>query len=195
MAPILTLLFCACTLLAAERPNILWITSEDNDKDWLGCYGNEQAKTPNLDALAARSVRFEHFYSNAPVCSVARSTILTGVYAPSQGSQNMRSRHPVPAANKPYVTYLREAGYYCSNASKTDFNFLIDDKKIWDECSSKAHYKNRAEGQPFFAVFNLFESHESSLFEATISERREKGLIPSQPRVSPKDVFLRPYLP
>ena len=195
MAPILTLLFCVCTLTAAERPNILWITSEDNDKHWLGCYGNEQAKTPNLDALAARSVKFEHFYSNAPVCAVARSTILTGVYAPSQGSQHMRSRHPIPDSNKPYVSYLREAGYYCTNASKTDFNFLINDKKVWDQCSGNAHYKNRAEGQPFFAVFNLTESHESSLFESKITQRRKNDLIPSKPRVSPDKVFLRPYLP
>ena len=195
MVRTLSLLFCACTLATAERPNILWITSEDNDKQWLGCYGNEQAKTPHLDALAAQSVKFEHFYSNAPVCAVARSTILTGVYAPSQGTQHMRSRHPIPTANKPYVTSLREAGYYCTNASKTDFNFLINDKKVWDECSSKAHYKNRPEGQPFFAVFNLTESHESSLFESKITDRREKGLIPPQPRVSPDDVFLRPYLP
>ena len=192
---ILFLLVCACTLATAERPNILWITSEDNDKHWLGCYGNEKAKTPNLDALAAQSVKFDHFYSNAPVCAVARSTILTGIYAPSQGTQHMRSRHPIPTANKPYVTYLREAGYYCTNASKTDFNFLIDDKKVWDECSGKAHYKNRAEAQPFFAIFNLTESHESSLFEGNITKRRKSGLIPPQPRVSPDDVFLRPYLP
>ncbi|MGJ8725112.1 MAG: sulfatase-like hydrolase/transferase [Roseibacillus sp.] len=191
----LFLLLGTLLIAAAERPNILWLTSEDNDKQWLGCYGNEQAKTPNIDSLAARSVRFDNFFSNAPVCAVARSTILTGIYAPSQGSQHMRSRHPIPAANKPYVTYLREAGYYCTNASKTDFNFEINDKKVWDECDSKAHYKNRAEGQPFFAVFNFTESHESSLFEKNITGRREKGLIPQQPRVSPADVFLRPYLP
>ena len=112
-------LWAAVPLAAVERPNILWITSEDNDKYWLGCYGNKNARTPSLDALAEESVRFEHFFSNAPVCAVARSTILTGVHAPSQGSQHMRSRHPIPASYKPYVSYLREAGYYTSNASKT----------------------------------------------------------------------------
>lgn len=191
----LFLLLSALLLPAAERPNILWLTSEDNDKQWLGCYGNKQAKTPNLDALAQRAVRFENFFSNAPVCAVARSTILNGIYAPSQGSQHMRSRHPIPSANKPYLKYLRQAGYYCSNASKTDFNFLGNDKALWDDCSGKAHYKNRKESQPFFAVFNLTESHESSLFQNKIDDRRKKGQIPQTPRVNPKDVQVPPYLP
>ena len=191
----LLLLFTALILPAAERPNILWITSEDNDKQWLGCYGNQQAKTPNLDALAQRSVRFENFFSNAPVCAVARSTILTGIYAPSQGTQHMRSRHPIPATNKPYVDYLREQGYYCTNASKTDFNFQINDKGIWDACGSQAHYRTRAEGQPFFAVFNLLESHESSLFAEKIANNRKNGRIPTTPRIRPRDVKVPAYLP
>lgn len=182
-------------LFGKERPNILWITSEDNDKQWLGCYGNEQAHTPNLDSLAERSTRFEHFFSNAPVCAVARSTILTGIYAPSQGTQHMRSRHQIPASYQPYVTYLREAGYYCSNASKTDFNFKINDRSIWDDCSPKAHYKHRPAGSPFFAIFNLTESHESSLFEEKIIAYREKGEIPERPRLDPADVEVPAYLP
>ncbi|GHC46144.1 sulfatase [Roseibacillus persicicus] len=189
------LLAATSSLWAAERPNILWITSEDNGKEWLGCYGNEQAKTPNLDSFAKRSVQFQNFFSNAPVCAVARSTILTGVYAPSQGSQHMRSRHAIPSNHKPYVSYLREAGYYCSNASKTDFNFIINDKAVWDECDGKAHYRNRAEGQPFFSIFNLTDSHESSLFPDRIAKNRENGHIPPTPRLSPEEVEVPPYLP
>ncbi|MBK1832448.1 sulfatase-like hydrolase/transferase [Roseibacillus ishigakijimensis] len=185
----------ALTAFSTEKPNILWITSEDNGADWLGCYGNEQARTPHLDALAARSVRFANFYSNAPVCAVARSTILTGVYAPSQGTQHMRSRHPIPASHLPYVSYLREAGYYCTNASKTDFNREGDDKTVWDACHGKAHYKNRAEGQPFFAIFNLTESHESSLFPARIAQRRKSGQLPPEPRLALAEVEVPPYLP
>lgn len=195
MRSLLLFLIGVLNLPAAERPNILWITSEDNDKLWLGCYGNKQANTPNIDALAQRSIRFENFYSNAPVCAVARSTILTGVHAPSQGTQHMRSRHPIPAANKPYLEYLRAQGYYCTNASKTDFNFQINDKEIWDECGQKAHYRNRSEEQPFFAVFNLTESHESSLFADKIASNRRKGRIPKTPRIDPKDVNLPPHLP
>ena len=172
---------------AAERPNILWITSEDNAAHWLGCYGNDQASTPRLDKLAAEGNLFRHAYSNAPVCAVARSTILNGVHAPSQGTQHMRSRHPIPAEIKPYVTFLREQGYYCTNASKTDYNFKGNDQALWDECSNKAHYRKRTEGQPFFAIFNLNETHESSLFPG----KRET----SPTRLKPSEIKLPPHLP
>jgi len=195
MRIVLFLIAVTISLSAAERPNILWITSEDNDTQWLGCYGNKQAQTPRLDALAAKSARFTNFFSNAPVCAVARSTILNGIYAPSQGTQHMRSRHPIPATHKPYVSYLKELGYYCTNASKTDYNFQGKDKSIWDQCGGKAHYKNRKDGQPFFAIFNLTESHESSLFEKNITRRRKNGDIPTEPRIKPSEVFVPPYLP
>ncbi|MDB4409057.1 sulfatase-like hydrolase/transferase, partial [Akkermansiaceae bacterium] len=119
---LLILLFPALALSAsaADRPNILWIVSEDNSSQWLGCYGNKDAQTPNLDTLSKRSTRFTAAYSNAPVCAVARATILMGLYSPTMGTQHMRSRHPIPSNLIPYVTHLRKAGYYTSNASKTD---------------------------------------------------------------------------
>lgn len=181
-------LLIGSTLNAAELPNILWITSEDNGAEWLGCYGNEQAQTPRLDALAQEGVRFDHAYSNAPVCAVARSTILRGAYAVTTGTQHMRSRHPIPDRFKAYVTYLREKGYYCTNASKTDYNFDGNDQRYWDECSGRAHYKNRPEGVPFFAVMNLTVSHESSLFKF-------KKQPAKNTRIAPSDVNVPPYLP
>lgn len=133
-----------------QRPNILWITSEDNAAHWMGCYGNHEALTPRIDALAKESILFENAFANAPVCAVARSTILTGCYAPTLGSQHMRSRYRIPSDVRRYVQYLQDQGYYCTNRAKTDFNIAGDDKKIWDECSGRAHYKNRAADQPFF---------------------------------------------
>ena len=111
---------------ATDFPNILWITSEDNAAHWLGCYSNPDAQTPRLDALAKESLLFSRAYSNAPVCAVARSTILNGDYAVTQGTQHMRSRYPIASRYKSYVSYLRELGYYCSNNSKADFNFKGD---------------------------------------------------------------------
>lgn len=168
------------------KPNILWITSEDNGSHWLGCYGNRDAKTPRLDALAAEGMRFTAAYSNAAVCAVARSTILNGIYATSQGTQHMRSRHPIPATIKPYVTDLREQGYYCTNNVKTDYNFKGNDAAIWDECTGQAHYRKRPAGKPFFAIFNLTETHESSLFP----RKNEPA-----PRLDPAKLTLPPYLP
>jgi arylsulfatase A-like enzyme len=182
----------------AELPNILWITSEDNAAHWLGCYGNKQASTPRLDQLAAGGLRFTRAYSNAPVCAVARSTILNGAYATTMGTQHMRSRHPIPATFRSYVSHLREMGYYCTNNSKTDYNFQGDDAAIWDECSGKAHYRKRPSGKPFMAVFNLTVTHESNLFPQQVARNRKQGIIPETPRVAPADITLpgsQPDLP
>ena len=86
---------------SAPRPNILWITSEDNSP-YLGCYGDPQARTPNLDKLAAQGVRYRHAFANAPVCSAARSTLITGMHASSAGIHNHRSSNPIPAAFRLY---------------------------------------------------------------------------------------------
>jgi N-sulfoglucosamine sulfohydrolase len=186
MKALLFILALAAPLLAQEKPNIVWIVSEDNSSHWLGCYGNKQVETPRLDALAKEGFLFEHAYSNAPVCAVARATILNGTYSPTMGTQHMRSRHPIPQKYRPNVEYLRAAGYYCTNSAKTDYNFAGKDNSYWDESSGKAHYRNRPKGKPFFAVFNTEITHESSLF----------GNKPAEPkRMKPEDVDLPPYLP
>ena len=161
---------------AQPRPNILWITSEDNGPQ-LGCYGDPYANTPNLDALAARGMMYTRAWSNAPVCAPARTCIITGTYAPSIGGENMRSGVPLPEQIHLYPYYLRQAGYYCTNNSKTDYN-LTKETGVWDESSGKAHYNNRKPGQPFFAIFNLTVTHESGL-------RRKGPLIhdPAKARV------------
>lgn len=146
---------------AADRPNILWITSEDNGIE-LGCYGDDYADTPNIDKLAEKGMRYNYCWSNAPVCAPARTTIISGMYPTSLGAQHMRSQQPMPQGMKMYPQYLREAGYYCTNNSKEDYN-LEKPGQVWDDSSRKAHWKNRKDGQPFFAIFNHTVSHESQL--------------------------------
>ncbi len=187
--------FAADESTEPDRPNILWVTSEDNSYHWIGCYGNQDAKTPNIDGLAADGIRYKYAYSNAAVCAVARNTLILGRYACSTGTHNMRSRYPVPEHFRTYPSFLREAGYYCVNRSKTDYNFKTDDKSHWDECSSKAHWKNRAKGQPFFAVFNTTISHESSLFLKKTEGYRKQGMIPEVPSRDPASVTLPPHYP
>lgn len=146
------------------KPNILWIVSEDNSAYYLHCYGNRFATTPNIDQLAKNGFLYTHAYANSPVCAPARNAILTGAYAASNGNEQMRSYYYTSDQVGTYAAYMRQAGYYCTNNDKTDYNSkTLDPKAIWDESSHKAHYKNRPEGKPFFAVFNLFESHESCL--------------------------------
>jgi arylsulfatase A-like enzyme len=145
----------------ADRPNVVWITSEDNSC-YLGCYGDKQAVTPNLDRLASEGMRYRNAFANAPVCSTARSTLITGMHATSLGVHNHRSRVRIPDQFLLYPEVLRAAGYYCTNQSKEDYN-IQGRNRIWDESSRKAHYRNRAQGQPFFAVFNFTTSHESQV--------------------------------
>ncbi len=151
----------ALSLHAADQPNILWITSEDNGPH-LGCYGDDYAVSPNLDALAKKGLRYTRASSTAPVCAPARTTVISGIYPPATGAEHMRSMTKLPAEFKMFPVYLREAGYYCTNNSKEDYN-LEKTGQVWDESSRKAHWKNRADGQPFFAVFNYTISHESQI--------------------------------
>ena len=160
MLPLFALLVVS-TADAAERPNILWITSEDNGPH-LGCYGDGYADTPNIDRLATRGTIYLNCWSTAPVCAPARTTLISGLYPPSTGAEHMRSMTSLPANFRMYPQYLREAGYYCTNRSKEDYN-LEKPGKVWDESSRKAHWKNRKAGQPFFAVFNHTISHESKI--------------------------------
>ena len=158
---LLTLPLCSCSLFEAPRPNILWITSEDNGPH-LGAYGDGYATTPQLDALAAKGMIYLHAWSNAPVCAPARTAIISGMYPPSTGSQHMRSMTRLPEGMKMFPQYLREAGYYTTNNRKEDYN-LEKPGQVWDESSETAHWKNRAPDQPFFAVFNLTVTHESQI--------------------------------
>jgi len=142
-----------------ERPNILWVSCEDTSPD-LGCYGDSYAVTPNLDRLATQGVRYTNVYSNAGVCAPARSGIITGMYPTTIGTNHMRCKGVPPAEVKCFSEYLRAAGYYCTNNSKTDYQFDAP-VTAWDESSRKAHWRGRAKGQPFFAVMNFTISHES----------------------------------
>lgn len=169
-----------------DLPNILWITSEDNSP-LLGCYGDEFATTPHLDQLASEGFLYTNAYANAPVCAPARNTIITGVHACSNGNEQMRSTYATSKRVRFYTEYLKSRGYYCTNNSKTDYNTSSADPKLmWDESSRKAHYRNRAKGQPFFAIFNITTSHESSIHRS----------IPDEDlRHKPEDVSIPPYHP
>lgn len=177
-----------------ELPNILWLTTEDIGPE-IGCYGDQNATTPVIDALAARGVTYANAYASAPVCAPARSSIITGMYAPSLGSHHMRSTGKFPSELRYFPEYLAEKGYYCSNNSKTDYNLKYDVTRIWDESSSKAHWRNRkSEDQPFFAVFNFGGTHESAV------NGKEKHLrviedVPADLLKAPGEISIPPYFP
>jgi len=155
------LLILASALAAQDRPNILWLTSEDHGPH-VGAYGDDYATTPVIDALAKQGMLYRMAWSNVPVCAPARTTIITGMYAPSIGGQHMRSEVAMPANVRLYPEYLREAGYYATNNVKEDYN-IIQPGQTWDESSNEAHWRKRPAGKPFFSIFNFTESHESQI--------------------------------
>lgn len=157
-------LFTSCICFSQERPNILWLTFEDTSPQFIGCYGNADADTPVMDKMAREGVRFSKAFSKGTVCSPSRSAIITGVPTYKMGTGNHRSNYPIPDFIKGFPEYLKNAGYYVTNNSKTDYNvanmkeFISD---TWNESSNKAGWWNRDSGQPFFSVFNFADSHQS----------------------------------
>ena len=154
-----------------KRPNILWITSEDNGISWVSCYGGTNANTPSIDQLAKEGFRYTNCFDNAAVCAPTRSVWITGMYGVSNGTQPMRSRNLIPHDRiKYYPDLLREAGYHTSNPGKTDYNIGgREDKDCWDYKGGEESYgwRLRKPGQPFFAVVNIGDSHESRATEAS----------------------------
>ena len=167
-----------------ERPNILWIVSEDNNP-YIGAYGDRLAHTPTIDGLAKKGLLYRNVYSNAPVCAPSRFGILTGVYPESCAPANqMRAVAKLPKDFRTYPELMRAAGYFCTNNAKTDYNCDVDPKAIWDGEGNAAHWRSRTDRtQPFMAVFNYETTHESRLFS------------PTPGRVTPDMVTLPPFLP
>ena len=186
-------LFCSTIILGLSsvsmlsakddiRPNILWLTFEDTSAYEFGCYGNKDVSTPNVDSLAQRGVQFMNAWSVGPQSSPARSSLITGCYAPTYGMDF----HPVPFDTPEDIFFpqrLREAGYYCTNNNKTHYNTTTDNKSCWDECNKKASYNSpkRKDGQPFFAVFNTVTSHMGRIRTFHTDGRRDytrEGIYP-----------------
>lgn len=178
---------------AEDRPNILWITCEDISPN-LGCYGDAYASTPHLDRLASEGVRYSLAFSPIGVCAPSRSCLISGMYACSIGSQHMRCQANLPDFVLPFPHYLREAGYYCTNRSKTDYNFQAP-KNSWDESSPKAHWRNRQAGQPFFSVFNFTSCHESQIRLAEPQYQKQIAKLAPGQRHDPAKATIPPYHP
>tara|TARA_B100001057_G_scaffold369848_1_gene373616 strand:+ start:453 stop:2135 length:1683 start_codon:yes stop_codon:yes gene_type:complete len=196
----------------SQKPNIIWITVEDISPT-LSMYGDSTAKTPNLDELASESLIFTEAFTTVGVCSPSRSSLITGMYPVSIGTHQMRTGKDVfgwgsrdydgvsnaidvngdsiplhsvvtPPEVKCFTEYLRAEGYYCTNNSKTDYQFAAP-VTAWDQNGNSAHWKNREKNQPFFSVFNFDVTHESKMWL-----HRDKPLT-----VKPGLVPLPPYFP
>src|SRR6185295_948204 len=139
---ILLLLLVLTPAFAAEKLNVLLIISDDL-RDTVGCYGNAQVKTPNIDRLAQRGVRFDHAYVQYPVCNPSRTSFLTGLRCEQtrvvQNTTMFRSQLP-DVVTLPQL--LRQSGWHAASFGKV-FHVgevmgevregWIDLGKSWDE--------------------------------------------------------------
>lgn len=198
-------------LVLPERPNILWLVAEDLSP-FIPSFGDSTIQTPNISRLAAEGVCYDNFYSPSPVCSPSRAAIATGMYPTHIGANHMRTGpwymgiisdeeaakrtqfmpegisfyEAVPEPGVRMMSeVLREAGYYCTNRAKTDYQFRPT-VLAWDESGGKAHWRNRDPGQPFFAVFNFEVTHESRIW------RKAQDSLWIAPDL---EVPIPPYLP
>jgi arylsulfatase A-like enzyme len=188
------LIFLPLVAHSADRPNILWLSAEDISPH-LGCYGDPHAITPALDQLATEGVRYTHAFTTAGVCAPCRSGIITGMYQTTLGTHHMRCRAALPAYIQPFTKQLKDAGYYCTNNSKTDYQFTPP-KGTWDASSGKAHWKNRPDkATPFFSVFNFTGCHESGIAGAAKYKSVTSKLSPAERQDAAALTTLPPYYP
>src|SRR5262245_10958044 len=121
---------------AAEAPSILLVHTDDQSRAHLGCYGNPNIKTPNIDAFAKEGMRFDRYYVGTPQCVPSRATLMTGRSAIAV--ENTRFSAPLAAEYKTYMETLKEkAGYYTGVAGRTyhlDGSALPpESQKVFDE--------------------------------------------------------------
>lgn len=172
-------------------PNFVWLISEDNSKHFMKLFDSDGVETPNIAAMAAQGLIYTHAFSNSPVCSVARSTLITGTMAPRTAIQYHRKTKtaPMPDGLEMFPVYLRRAGYYTTNNNKKDYN-VEESPEVWNESSVRASWRNRnSPDQPFFHQETFMESHESRL------HFKEDVMLSHKTNDNPQDVALFPYFP
>jgi arylsulfatase A-like enzyme len=190
----------AAAQAAAERPNILWILMDDVGSEFP-CYGERAIRTPHLDRLVREGTKFDRAFLTAPVCSSARSALITGMYQTTIGAhhhQSGRGQHKItlPPGVEPVPAIFRRAGYFTANgpypakgrsAGKTDYNFTWD-AKLYDG----SDWAGRRPGQPFFAQLQLWGGKNRN---DDGTWHREEALRELGSLTPPESVQLPPYYP
>ncbi len=177
---------------AKERPNILWLFAEDTSP-WMGCYGDEvnKGKTPSIDGLAARGVRFSRAYVPAPVCSACRSALMGGQSQIRFNAHEHRSsRGPaklyLPKNLKLLPQLMKEGGYFTFNCGKTDYNFVWDEKATYSyqaKSRTQVPWDQLKKQQPFFGQIQ------------TAGGKNNTGNFPAERKADPAEVTVPPDYP
>lgn len=163
---LLALAFLPLLVLADERPNIVWIISDDLSPE-LGCYGYPDVETPNIDRIAKEGIRYTNAFSTSPVCSASRTAFQTGLYQTTVGGHHhdTRDKKPLPGFATTVTDEMQKAGYFVSNGkgtneelkrpAKSHFNWTYESEEFFDGTD----WTQRDEDQPFFAQIQIKEPH------------------------------------
>ncbi len=188
------LLICISLSSASQdRYNVIWISAEDMGPE-LGCYGNNDLSTPNIDRLANEGVRYTNAYSTVGVCAPSRFSIITGLYPAGYGAHNMRTGNyytyvpseeveyrsnlnirDITSRNVPEYSVVLPAGVKCfTEYLRTQGYACFNQQKCdyqfpapltaWDESSGQADFSQADKDQPFFYVKNHMVTHESRIW-------------------------------
>ncbi|MFT4685429.1 MAG: arylsulfatase A-like enzyme [Neolewinella sp.] len=197
--PLLVLLILSFQLAAQDKPNIIWLMAEDISTD-LSCYDMPDVRTPNLDAMAAKGVRFENCFVTNPICSPSRSAMMIGAHQVKTNTHQHRSNREVPLSlpYRPFTQLLREAGYttilgnhnVMGKGRKTDVNFKHEALGPWDGKTTFGLFDKYdeflPEDGPFFAQIQLNVTHRGGWWERISQE--------SPDRHDPSKVTLPTYM-
>jgi N-sulfoglucosamine sulfohydrolase len=197
--PLLVLLILSFQLAAQDKPNIIWLMAEDISTD-LSCYDMPDVRTPNLDAMAAKGVRFENCFVTNPICSPSRSAMMIGAHQVKTNTHQHRSNREVPLSlpYRPFTQLLREAGYTAilgnhnvmGKGRKTDVNFKHEALGPWDGKTTFGLFDKYdeflPEDGPFFAQIQLNVTHRGGWWERISQE--------SPDRHDPSKVTLPTYM-
>ncbi|OYP37382.1 heparan N-sulfatase [Rhodopirellula sp. MGV] len=204
--------FAASTLcfsvsgIADDRPNVILFIADDVSWNDYGCYGNDAARTPNIDSLAASGLRFDQAFLTASSCSPSRSSIITGRY-PHNNGQGAELHNPISNHLPWFPEILRQKGYYTALSGKhhmtttelgegdsprpTPFDH-VDNGKIPGDTSGSANWlsvlNDRPKDKPFFFWFAAYDAHRAWDGDKQWDAQRYG------PMHSPDDVVVPPFL-
>ena len=185
---LLALLQLSASFAFAAQPNIVFFIADDISQEDLGCYGHPTLKTPHIDGLAAKGMRFDNAYLTASSCSPSRCSIITGRYPHNTGAPELHVK--LPDEQIPFPELLRKAGYHTVLSGKnhifgnTDraFDKITRGGEPGGSSDWVQHVKDRPKDKPFFFWFAAYDAH--------------RGWIISDhaPTYKPEEIVIPPYM-
>ena len=220
---LLLALLITLTVIAADRPNVLWFIVDDMSANF-GSYGETTIATPHVDRLAKEGTRFSRAYVTAPVCSPCRSALVTGMYQTTIGAHHHRSgrgelKISLPKEVTPTPKLFQQGGYYtCIGSGLPDLDFRglpfgagkgkkakagagnrlgkTDYNFEWDPAIYDSHdWAGRKPGQPFFMQVQLHGGKLREGAETAREQFRARVVRELGAGTDPAKVTLPPYYP